>query len=159
MKVAKGFLIAFNKIAQVLLLACCIIAFLNVVLRYVFSAPLFWGEEATVILLVWFVFLPQGLLEATNEQLCMTALYQAVPDKVRRMLDILRLAVTFLFPFYLAFVAKGVVLQNYANGSRTAALDIPLWLLYLIICVALVCIAIGRCIAFYKGIAHWEWVE
>jgi TRAP-type C4-dicarboxylate transport system permease small subunit len=159
LKLGNSFLIALNKIAQALLLACSIIAFLSVILRYVFRAPLFWGEEATVILLVWFVFLPQGLLEATDEQLCMTALYRAVPDKVRWMLDILRFAVTAPFALYLAFVAIGVVLRNFINSSRTAALDIPLWLLYLIICIALVCIAIGRSIAFYKGMAHRGRVE
>jgi C4-dicarboxylate transporter, DctQ subunit len=151
LKLAKGFLNALNKMAQVLLLACSLIAFFGVFLRYIFRAPLYWGEEATVILLVWFVFLPQGLLEAKNEQLCMTALYQAVPEKVRRMLDLLRCAVTFLFPLYLAFVAKDVVVRNYSNNSRTAALEIPFWVLYLIICVALVCIAIGRSIAFYEA--------
>ncbi len=159
MKVAKEFLVALNKIAQLFLLACSIIAFLSVFLRYLFRAPLFWGEEATVIFLVWFVFLPQGFLEANNEQLCMTALYQAVPDKVRRLLDILRLAVTFLFPLYLAFVAKGVVVRNYMNNSRTAALEIPLWVLYLIICVALICIAIGRFIAVYEAMVSRRRVQ
>ncbi len=159
MRAAKGFLIVLNKMALVLLLACSIIAFLGVFLRYIFRAPLYWGEEATVILLVWFVFLPQGLLQAKNEQLGMTAFYQALPDKVRRILDLLRYAVTFFFPLYLAFVARGVVVRNYANNSRTAALEIPFWVLYLIICVALVCIAIGRSIAFYEAIVSRRQVQ
>jgi len=50
-----------EKIGVLFLAVMCVLAFLQVVMRYLFNYPLFWVEEVTIMLSIWLVFLGAGV--------------------------------------------------------------------------------------------------
>ncbi|WP_028991315.1 TRAP transporter small permease [Thermacetogenium phaeum] len=140
----RRILTCLDSISGVLLLVCTASAFINVVARYVFSRPFVWGEEVSVLALVWMVYLSQGLLENDNEQLAMTALYRALGEKVRRAVDVLRCAVTVFLSGYLLYAGMVIVMRNGELNMTTQAIGFPLWIAYLVIPLALACMIMAR---------------
>jgi TRAP-type C4-dicarboxylate transport system permease small subunit len=56
----------------IIMAATVLILFVGVVLRYGFSAPLFWSEEITVLGLIWMTFLGGAILVRTDKNVCIT---------------------------------------------------------------------------------------
>lgn len=133
-----------NSISGILMVLCTIIAIMNVILRYVFNSPLTWGEEINVILLAWFVFLPQGGLEATDKHLRLTILTDRIGQTGRTILYYVRLGITLVIVFYLAYHSYNLAVSNFVANSHTMVLDIPLWIVYSIMPVAFFLSAAGR---------------
>lgn len=46
-----------NWVIALIIIAIILILFIGVILRYIFSAPLFWSEEIAVLGLIWMTFL------------------------------------------------------------------------------------------------------
>jgi TRAP-type C4-dicarboxylate transport system permease small subunit len=54
---------------------------LQVILRYVFSAPLPWGEEVTTNLLVWITFLGGGIVTRREAHIKVTYFVEFLPER------------------------------------------------------------------------------
>lgn len=61
-----------------------LLTFVQVILRYVFNAPLTWSEEAGRYLFVWSVFLGTAVAYGRNEHLRVTTLVELLPDRARK---------------------------------------------------------------------------
>lgn len=133
-----------DAVSGILLLICTATASVNAIARYVFSMPFRWGEEASVLALVWMVYLSQGMLESGNAQLSMTALYRVVGRRMKRVINALRSAVTVGISLWLLLPAVGIVKRNYELHVTTQALGFPFWAAYLSLVVGLVCIMAAR---------------
>jgi TRAP-type C4-dicarboxylate transport system permease small subunit len=55
-----------EKVGSFLILIMMSLTFLQVVMRYIFNAPLFWSEEVTIVLSIWVVFLGAGIASKRN---------------------------------------------------------------------------------------------
>ncbi len=141
-----------NVMGAVGLFICTAISFINVISRYIFKSPFSWGDELSVLMLAWFVYLPQPALESTNKQLQMTVLYNAVGGRVRRVFDILRSLVTTCLSLFICYWSCDLILMNYELGGRTMALRLPLWITYLILPISMLFVALVRIFdIFLKG--------
>jgi len=69
--------------------AIVIILFVGVILRYVFSAPLFWSEEVSVLGLIWITFLGGAILVRQDKNVCITLFSDICPAPVARWMKIL----------------------------------------------------------------------
>ena len=49
------------RIAQILLVIMVALVFTNVVLRYVFNSGIYWSEEASLVIVIWFTFIAFAL--------------------------------------------------------------------------------------------------
>jgi TRAP-type C4-dicarboxylate transport system permease small subunit len=133
-------------------MACVLLAlitgfgFINVVLRYIFARPISWNEEMSVLGLAWMVYLSQGLLEADNDQLRMTALYRAMGSKIRYVINGLRSALTIGVGGYLLYAGIKLAYRNYSMQTVTQSLGIPLWIAFLSVPIAFACIILIRAI-------------
>jgi TRAP-type C4-dicarboxylate transport system permease small subunit len=133
-------------------MACVLLAlitgfgFINVVLRYIFARPISWNEEMSVLGLAWMVYLSQGLLEADNDQLRMTALYRVMGSKIRYVINGLRSALTVGVGGYLLYAGLKLTYRNYSMETVTQSLGIPLWIAFLSVPVAFACIILIRAI-------------
>jgi TRAP-type C4-dicarboxylate transport system permease small subunit len=140
-------LMAFlDHMACVLLALITGFGFINVVLRYVFARPISWNEEMSVLGLAWMVYLSQGLLEADNDQLRMTALYRAMGSKIRYVINGLRSALTIGVGGYLLYAGVKLAYRNYSMQTVTQSLGIPLWIAFSSVPIAFACIILIRAI-------------
>ncbi len=76
--------------------------FTNVVLRYVFHAPIYWAEEVMIFTFVWCVFLGAAVVALRGEHLRVELLTWILPPEMQRGLGIVIHAVA---ATVMAFVA------------------------------------------------------
>ena len=105
--------------------------FVNVVLRYVFLAPISWAEELSLYLLVWIVFVGASVAVRTRGHVAIDLLPRMLsPDNRKRlallvgMLNLVFLAVFFYF-------SAAHTLRVAAGGQVTPIMLAPMWLTYL----------------------------
>ena len=143
---ARKLMAILDNMACVLLALITAFGFVNVLLRYVFARPISWSEEMSVLGLAWMVYLSQGLLEADNDQLRMTALYRAMGWKIRHIVNALRSTLTIGISGYLLYAGLKLAYRNYSMQTVTQSLGLPLWIAFLSVPVAFACIILIRAI-------------
>src|ERR1700694_2890057 len=74
-------------LAAVLLLAAVAINFTNVVVRYLFLAPIYSADEAMVFLVIWSIFLAAIAITCDGSHLTMDLFTTRLPPRAQRGLD------------------------------------------------------------------------
>lgn len=111
--------------------------FAQVVLRYVFDAPLAWAEESAVLLFAWLIFLGAALVQASDSHLSIDMLRAVAGPRLALALDLLRLAVV-------AGCSAVLIYQGARLTQRTwvllyPAMEVSRGLLYLSVVVGAAC--------------------
>lgn len=134
----KRLLSYLEAISILLLIACTLNGFVNVIARYIFAKPLAWSEELGVLMMIWIVFLSQGILEIQNDQLRLTILYNVVGTKGRYVINTFRTILTTAMSCLIVSAGIGIVTRNYVLKVTTQALNFPLWIAFMSLPVAFV---------------------
>ena len=143
---------ALRNVAAALLVVSVTITFVNVVMRYIARAPIFWADELALITFVAVVFLSLGGVENRGEHLRLTILYQFFGEKVRIAGEYLRVSVSLVVGAYLASVGFNAAYQNFLLGNRTVALKLPTALTYSVLPIAFLTIAIVDALFLLKSL-------
>lgn len=143
-KVILAVVSTMDPLSAVLVSICTLSAFFNAVMRYAFNSPLRWSEELCVITLIWTVYTSLPLIERDNDHLHMTALFNALPGKVKTVLNVLRSLVTIAVVSWLCIGGINVVTRNYNLGVYTQVFNWPYWAIYIIIPVVFALIGLVR---------------
>lgn len=114
--------------AGVLLMAANTIA--NVVGRFVFQSSLFFSEELNRVLIILITFAGISYAARHGRHIRMSAIYDALPAKIRKPLMIVISLVTAVFMFGLAWYALQYILTQAGRGRVLPSLQIPVWLIY-----------------------------
>ncbi|WP_246314037.1 TRAP transporter small permease [Paenibacillus foliorum] len=130
----------FENFSMVALLAMILIVTVQVMTRKLFNFVLYWSEEVTLLLLVWFSFL--GIAIGFREKLHMAidTFTSKLPPRWNWVLDRFIYASTFAFGVYL--VISGAEFTVLMNESTLAATKLPNSVIYVIMPITgvLVCI-------------------
>jgi TRAP-type C4-dicarboxylate transport system permease small subunit len=103
----------------------------QVVLRYVFAAPLVWAEEATVFLMIWVTFIGSGIAIRRNAHIAMTVVADRLPTGLARAVAA---ASQLAIVAFLAVVAwQGFRLAAFVADQPSPAMRIPMMWPYLAI--------------------------
>jgi TRAP-type C4-dicarboxylate transport system permease small subunit len=113
-------------LAGVLFLIAAAINIVNVVARYIFSAPLFWAEEVLVFIVIWTVFLVAGTITYRGAHLNMDLLYSALSPLWKRAVNIAIAATMIGCMIFVAVESWRIVELHYRTHGVTAATNIPL---------------------------------
>ncbi len=114
-----------------LLIGIGVVMLTQVVLRYVFVAPLSWAEEVCRYLFVWTAFLSIGYSFRSGRVLAVDALYSKFPEVVRKVVDVVGSVLTlglFAFLFIRAIHIYGAIGRS---GQVSSALEFPMKYVYL----------------------------
>lgn len=112
----------------VLLMAANTVA--NVIGRFVFGESLFFAEEVNRILIVMITFAGIGYAARHGRHIRMSALYDALPTSVRRLLMICIAFVTSGTMFFLCYYAFTYMQSIYNTGRVLPTMGVPLYLMY-----------------------------
>jgi tripartite ATP-independent transporter DctM subunit len=105
----------------------------GVIARYVFRAPLIWGDELASILFLWLSMLGAVVALRRGEHMRMTALLSRVSPATRAILDVVAIAASLafllmVFPHALEYASEEAVVTTPAleisNAWRAAALPV-----------------------------------
>ena len=105
--------------------------FANVILRYIFLAPINWAEEATLYLMVWIVFVGGSVAVRTRGHIAIDLLPLLLSPANRRRLAIgVALAALVFFAVFFWYSGQHV-LRVRSSGQSTPVMGAPMWLTYL----------------------------
>ena len=120
---------AFVLAAGVILMAANSIA--NVIGRFVFAQSIYFSEELNQFLIVLVTFVGIGYAARKGRHIRMSAIYDQLNDRGRKVLMIIIAGATALVMFALAWFSYEYVARLAQLGKVTPSLQVPLYLTYL----------------------------
>jgi len=142
----EAFVLAFG----VLVMAANSIA--NVIGRFVFAHSLYFSEELNQFLIVLVTFVGLGYAARKGRHIRMSALYDQLSDRGRKLLMILIATVTSLVMFVLAYYSYEYVARLAKLGKVTPSLQIPLYLTYIWVPIGFVITGIQYLLTAFKNL-------
>ena len=121
-----------ESVVVICLIVLSVLTSLNVVLRYVFNSSLIWSEEACKLSLIISGFISIGYCVRKGIMIRVDALVQVLGAKMQKVMNALSSLLMLLF-FSVAFYAGlNVVKGTYYSGQVSAALRIPVFIIYMV---------------------------
>ncbi|MEH6578021.1 MAG: TRAP transporter small permease [Amphritea sp.] len=124
----------------------------NVFGRYVFSQSIYFTEELNAFLIVIITFMGLGYVTRKGRHIRMSAIYDMLADKHKKILMIFIAALTALVMFVLAWYAFEYVAKIARRGRVTPALQAPLYLTYVWVVVGFVITGIQYVLTVVKNL-------
>ncbi|MEM7047525.1 MAG: TRAP transporter small permease [Pseudomonadota bacterium] len=109
----------------------------NVLGRYVFSQSIYFSEELNQFLVVIVTFMGLGYATRKGMHIRMSALFDILPPRTRKVMMIFIAFITAVMMAVLAWYAFEYVQKIAARGRVTPALQFPLYLTYIWVIVGL----------------------
>lgn len=131
MKEQERKLRADHIIVALLLFIMALIAFINVLSRYIFHFSFASTEEITINLFVWMTVIGTGLAFEQGGQLGMVTLFNLFPTAMKKSLVIFSsLLAALLFIVVDIYMIKAIYYEVTIFNATSAALGIPVWIYY-----------------------------
>jgi TRAP-type C4-dicarboxylate transport system permease small subunit len=143
-----------RNVSVVLLVVSITITSVNVVMRYIAEAPIFWADELALVTFVAVVYLPLGSIEKSADHLRLTVVLNLFGKRVRAVAECLRMSVSLVVGTYVTVVGFGAVYKNFILGNKTVALRLPAALTYGVIPVGFAMIAIVDVLLLLKSLSR-----
>lgn len=121
---AEAFILAWG----VIIMATNTIA--NVFGRYVFSQSIYFTEELNEFLIIIITFMGLGYVTRKGRHIRMSAFYDMLPARSKKLMMILIASTTAIAMFILAWYAFEYVAKIARRGRVTPSLQLPLYLTY-----------------------------
>ncbi|GGB44248.1 hypothetical protein GCM10011502_16940 [Oceanisphaera marina] len=103
----------------------------NVIARFVFGEGFFFSGEINRILIIFITFAGLGYAARHGRHIRMSALYDALPAKARKVLMIFIALFTASMMFFLSYYAYGYIETLYSRGRILPALGFEIWWIYI----------------------------
>jgi TRAP-type C4-dicarboxylate transport system permease small subunit len=113
----------------------------QVVLRYFFSAPLFWAEEISVQLLVFASVFGLSLLTRRGDLVSIDFLPRALQARARHALMAALGLVMLAMLVFVGVLAWGWISRSEVRLELSATTQLPRWITYAVLPVGLACMA------------------
>jgi len=108
-----------------------VVSVANVVGRFALGESLFFAEELNRFLVVLITFVGIGYAARMGRHIRMSALYDSLPDSLRKGLMVVICLVTAAAMFVLAWYAYAYVYSVYQTGRVAPSLRLPIYLTFL----------------------------
>ncbi|MBW4709897.1 TRAP transporter small permease [Roseobacter sp. YSTF-M11] len=116
--------------ASTLLAAIVVLIFGNVFMRYVMNASLSWGEELTLWLFVWFVWLGVSYAFHTGDHVRITVLRDILSDRARLVADVVIALLVLGFLVMLTIECIKLIMLPFVASQTSVVLGLPIPILY-----------------------------
>ena len=113
-----------------------LLAFVNVVLRYVFDMSLPWAAELTNYLFIWsaLLVLPMGLNKGAH--ISITLLIEKFSPSVMKMFLLFANLLSIIYLLLISYFGYKLILMLMDFGEINVDLQVPLWIPQLVIPIA-----------------------
>lgn len=121
---------AEKALATLLLGAIVVLIFVNVIMRYVLNASLSWGEELTLWMFVWFLWLGVSYAFHTGDHVRVTFLRDMLHERARLYVDALIALLVLAFLIVLTVECIKLIRMPFVASQTSVVLGFPIPLLY-----------------------------
>ncbi|MEO4043938.1 TRAP transporter small permease [Hoeflea sp. CAU 1731] len=145
--------IVFGAMSIVVTPAMAVIVGADVVARYVFSAPLFWAQDVTTLLLLLLFFCGQPVCLRYGDHVRMELLYERFSDFWRRVIDSVSSGLAAFIAGTIFYRVWKEMHDPFAAGDAHGFIKFPVWpvrIVLLIVLTLMVIEALRQIIAVWK---------
>ena len=122
-------LVALETLAAgTLLVTVSVVVLLQVLMRYLFAYPNPWSEEVSRFCFIWLSLLGASLAVEHRAHFRFDQVTKGLAPRLRRAVETGARVVVLIFALLL--VGTGIVLMDLTAGERSAALNLPIALVY-----------------------------
>lgn len=121
---------AEKALASALLAAIVLLIFGNVFMRYVMNASLSWGEELTLWMFVWFVWLGVSYAFQTGDHVRITVFRDLLGVRGQRYVDVLVALLVLVFLLLLTKACIDLMRMPVVAHQSSVVLGLPIPILY-----------------------------
>ena len=114
-----------------LLLAATVILFVNVCLRYFFSASTTWAEEAIRYTIVWVTFVGGSICAKKQAHVGIDIFITIAPPWLSKALKCFSHLSSTIFMVLLAYYSWGMTMTVIQTGQKSPAMLMPIWIVYI----------------------------
>lgn len=115
------------------LLVTTIVLFVNVVLRYVFSASTSWAEELIKYLMIWIAFIGGSICVREGAHVSIDFFYEYLSEKGMKIVLTIVNSIAVVFCFLMTIYGMKTIQFTIDTGQVSPALQVPMWIPYLAI--------------------------
>lgn len=140
-------------VSAILLFVMFLVAFINVLSRYLLKASLAFIEEIEVNFFVWVTLLGIAIAFKRGSHLNMSFLKEKTSRKVQKSLTILGLVLSLLVFIVITYLSTVLIYREITiYHTSSMALNIPMWVYYtgMLLCSLVVIVRILQCIAWVR---------
>ncbi|MGB0866281.1 MAG: TRAP transporter small permease, partial [Granulosicoccaceae bacterium] len=128
----------------------------NAIGRYYFNRSIFFAEELNQFLIVVVTFVGFAYAVRQGRNIRMTAVYDALGDRTRKLMATAIALSTGLLMLYLAYISYFYVLELKDLNRLSPALQFPMYIVYSIIPIGLAMAGIQYLAGFWMNLQHPE---
>ncbi len=121
---------AEKALASLLLAAIVLLIFGNVFMRYIMNASLSWGEELTLWLFVWFVWLGISYAFHTGDHVRITVFRDVLGERARLYVDAVIALLVLGFLLVLTVECIKLIMMPFVASQTSVVLGLPIPILY-----------------------------
>ncbi|MDE2877788.1 TRAP transporter small permease [Candidatus Palauibacter soopunensis] len=129
LQVFNGLLVRLETYAVgILVIAVCDVVLLQVLMRYLFAWPNPWSEEVSRFCFIWMSLLGASLAVAHRSHFRFDQVTGRLPPRAKKAVETSAAAIVLMFALLL--IGAGIALMDLTMGERSAALNLPVALVY-----------------------------
>lgn len=150
MKKLDGLTKAISICVAILMAFCAVTVFTQVVRRYVFGSVFKWAEEVAIFSVIWITFLASVLCLKDSEHTRIEVFINLFPNRIRKWIEVFDYLVCFGFMMILCY--HSIELLRINGAFRTAASNIPMFVVYSSILISGLLMIPYFCILIYQKV-------
>ena len=121
----------FEEVFLVILLSVMVVLiFGQVIMRYIFNAPLSWSEELARILFIWVSWIGISLGQKKGEHIRIVLVTDALKGKTRKFVLLLSDVCAFIILMIFAIYGAQVFMDIFGRGATLPGTHLPKWTMY-----------------------------
>jgi len=155
-KLSDGIFIIEKYVVSILVAVMCLVLFVSVALRYVFSAPLYWSGEVAIFSLVWVSFIGGSMGIKLEKAAAVTIVTDLLKGRIQKIIIIVGWAVVVCFCAFLLFYSLKWISSPTMRIQKTDALHIPVIYPYLIIPIGFLSLTIHTLAKFFESLVSFK---
>jgi C4-dicarboxylate transporter DctQ subunit len=118
-----------EQLTAALLAAMTLLAFTQVVLRYVFDSGIIWALEANTYLFGWLVLVGLSIGVRTNSHIAVDFVSERLPARGRRIMALLAVGLSLAYTALMFYASWTLIVQLRLFGSLAHDIPLPRWVL------------------------------
>ena len=146
----EGVMLAFGVIAMTVNTIAAVIS------RFIFNSAITFTDELNVIFIVLVTYAGLSYAARNGRHIRMSAIYDAMPERARKVMMIVMTTVTSGFMFFLAFYAYAYIVEVYESGRILPALGLPVFYIYLWVPVGFTMTGLQYAFTAIKNLTHHD---
>jgi TRAP-type C4-dicarboxylate transport system permease small subunit len=128
----------------------------NAIGRYVFNQSIYFSEELNQFLMISVTFVGFAYAVRNGRNIRMTAIYDSLSHKKKKFLMVFIALTTSMLMFLLAYEAYVYVMQVKEINRQSPALQVPVYMIYMIVPIGFFLSGIQFLIRFIQNLLHEE---